>query len=220
VARGLRVAAEVERTARHMMASRELAATLAELRDLGSDVRYHITDVRDTAMVHRLLKEIHGRTGRIDGVIYAAGVTEDRLLADKDPESFARVFETKAGGAAAMFAALDELAARPRFVVLFGSIVAVHGNRGQADYAAANETLQALGSRWRERSGNRCLTVHWGPWAPVGGHGGMVSRELSREYARRDIELIDPPAGARSLWRELAWGDPATEQVVYTATAW
>ena len=219
-ARGMRVAGDIERTARHLMASREVAVTLAELRELGSEVRYHMMDVRDGAAAHRLLKEIYGRTGRIDGVVYAAGVTEDRLLADKDPDSFARVYRTKSGGAAAMFEALDELACVPRFVVLFGSIAAVYGNRGQSDYAAANDTLQSIGARWGRQAGRRCLTVHWGPWAPMGRHGGMVSPELGNEYARRGIDLIDPLAGATSLWRELAWGDPATDSVVYTATAW
>ena len=106
----------------------------------------------------------------------------------------------------------------PRFVVLFGSIAATFGSRGQADYAAANDAMEVLGAAWASRTGRRCLTVHWGPWAPVGGHPGMVSPELGREYVRRGIAMIDPAQGALSLLRELAWGDPLLGSIVYTGT--
>ena len=70
--------------------------------------------------------------GRIDGVVYAAGVIEDKLVADKDPESFARVYGTKVDGARSVLDALDQCGAGPRFVVLFGSIAAVSATAARA----------------------------------------------------------------------------------------
>jgi acyl transferase domain-containing protein/NAD(P)-dependent dehydrogenase (short-subunit alcohol dehydrogenase family) len=217
---GGRSAAEIDRAVREIQAHREVLATVEELRSFGGEVRYHAVDVRDAGAVHGLLKEIHDRHGRIDGVVHAAGVIEDKLLADKDIDSFARVFETKVHGARAILGALDGLACSPRFVVFYGSISACYGNRGQSDYAAANDALEAVGQRWAAASGNRCLTVHWGPWQPAGSHGGMVSGELARNYAHRGIGLIDPQAGADALLAELAWGDPSLTSVVYTASEW
>jgi hypothetical protein len=95
----------------------------------------------------------------------------------------------------------------------------VLGNRGQADYAAANDALDAVASRW-SRPGRRGLSVHWGPWAPGERHGGMVSKELMRSYARRGITLIDPEEGTMALLRELAWGEESVGSVVYTASGW
>ncbi|MCC9712203.1 hypothetical protein E4N62_47530 [Streptomyces sp. MNU76] len=46
----------------------------------------------------------------------------------------------------------------------------------------------------------------------------MVGPELGREYARRGIELIDPEEGVLALLRELAWGEPETDEVVLTAS--
>ncbi|WP_433113598.1 SDR family NAD(P)-dependent oxidoreductase [Micromonospora sp. CA-246542] len=218
--RGLRSPAQIEQSAQAILAAREVETTLAELRELGSEVRYHALDVRDASAIGRLLLDIERTHGRVDGVVYAAGVIEDKLIAQKDPQSFARVFGTKVDGARSVLAGLDELNSPPRFVVLFGSIAAAYGNRGQSDYAAANDAVDAIGTRWAASTGNRCLTVHWGPWAPGAGHGGMVSDELSREYARRGIDLIDPEAGAFSLLSELAWGDPKINSVVYTASGW
>ncbi len=219
-AAGDRDHAEVDRTARRIMAGRQVEATLAQLRLLGGDVDHHPVDVTDEQALHTLFKQVHARYGRIDGVVFSAGVIEDRLFVDKTPDSFRRVFDTKVGGARTLLSAVDDLPRPPGFVVLFGSIAAVLGNRGQADYAAANDALDTIAGQWARRTGNRALTVHWGPWAPDVELGGMVTPELAADYARRGIELIDPEEGALSLLRELAWGDPAACSVVYTASGW
>ncbi|MFJ3307788.1 SDR family oxidoreductase [Streptomyces sp. NPDC086549] len=212
--------AEVNRTAELILAQREITTTLAELTALGSRVRYHAVDFREEDTALQTVKEIHAEHGRLDGAVFAAGVIEDRLIAEKTPDSFQRVYGTKTAGAATLLTALEELPSGPGFTVLFGSISAVLGNRGQADYAAANDALETLGTAWSARTGNRALTVHWGPWAPTGGHTGMVSAELGREYARRGIRLIDPDEGTAALLRELAWGDDSARAVVYTASGW
>ncbi|MFK0153983.1 SDR family NAD(P)-dependent oxidoreductase [Streptomyces sp. NPDC090493] len=219
-ARGGLKPAEINREAELILAQREITATLDELGALGSEARYRAVDFRDRDAALQAVKEIHADHGRLDGVVFAAGVIEDRLIAEKTPESFQRVYGTKTTGAATLLAALEELPSGPGFAVLFGSISAVLGNRGQADYAAANDALESLGAGWAERTGNRALTVHWGPWAPVGGHTGMVSPELGREYARRGIGLIDPDEGTAALLRELAWGAESVRAVVYTASGW
>ncbi|MER7863369.1 SDR family oxidoreductase [Amycolatopsis japonica] len=217
---GLTKPAEIERTIRLIESEREVRGTLRRIRDLGSPVRYHSVDMLDAEAVHRAVKEIHAEHGRLDGIVYAAGVIEDKLIAEKDPASFDRVFATKVEGASTLLAAAGELPEAPKFAVLFGSVAATLGNRGQADYAAANDALEALGHRWSTVYGRRGLTVHWGPWAPTGVNNGMVTPDLMRDYARRGIELIDPEEGTLSLLRELAWGDAALTSVTYTASGW
>ncbi|MFF2514316.1 SDR family NAD(P)-dependent oxidoreductase [Streptomyces sp. NPDC058086] len=224
IAGGLRVPAEIERAIGRIQAEREVRATLRRLAALGSEVRYRAVDALDGDAVRRAVKEIHAEHGRLDGVVYAAGVIEDRLIAEKSPRSYDRVFRTKADGARELLAALGELpdGEGPRFTVLFGSIAAALGNRGQSDYAAANDALETLGARWADSgTGRRGLTVHWGPWAPTGdGNHGMVTPELMRHYAGRGIQLIDPDEGTMSLLRELAWGPEGDTAVVYTASGW
>ncbi|MFF2945734.1 SDR family NAD(P)-dependent oxidoreductase, partial [Streptomyces niveus] len=219
LATGLTSPAEVERLVGAVLAEREVRATVDALRALGSEVRYHCVDVLDTEAVRAAVKDIYAEHGRLDGVVYAAGVIEDKLLAEKTTESFGRVFSTKVDGARAVLDAVDVLPRGPRFAVLFGSIAAALGNRGQCDYAAANDALEVLGRRWStdERRG---LTVHWGPWAAAETNGGMVTPALMRSYAARGIKLIDPDEGPLSLLRELAWGAPEVHAVVYTASGW
>ncbi|MFI0959996.1 SDR family NAD(P)-dependent oxidoreductase [Streptomyces sp. NPDC021080] len=219
-ARGMKDPAAINRAAGLLLARREITATLTELRALGSRVRYRCVDFREPEAVLQAVKEIHAEHGRLDGVVYAAGVIEDRIIAEKTAESFQRVYGTKATGANALLTSLEELPDGPAFTVLFGSIAGVLGNRGQADYAAANDALQTLGAAWAARTGHRALTVHWGPWAPAVRHGGMVGPELARAYARQGIGLIDPEEGTAALLRELAWGDASTTSVVYTPSGW
>lgn len=215
-ARGTMTPAEVNRRAVSILAQREVRSTLAELRALGNPVAYRSVDVRDADATRRAIKAVCAAHGRIDGLVFAAGVVEDKLIAEKTAESFARVFDAKAAGARAVLDTLDEQGCEPRFTVLFGSIAA-GGSRGQADYAAANDALEALGASWSSRSGRRCVTVHWGPWAPVGEHAGMVTPGLARQFAKQGLGLIDPEAGVRCLLRELAWGAPAITAVAYVA---
>ncbi|MGW0584728.1 SDR family oxidoreductase, partial [Streptomyces sp. NPDC002920] len=219
-ARGGLKPAEINKAAELLLAQREITATLTELTALGSWVRYRSVDFREPEAVVQAVKEIHAEHGRLDGVVHAAGVIEDRLIAEKTAESFQRVYGTKATGADALLTALEELPSAPGFTVLFGSISAVLGNRGQVDYAAANDALETLGAAFAARTGGRALTVHWGPWAPAPGHGGMVGAELAREYARRGIRLIDPEEGTAALLRELAWGEHSDTAVVHTASGW
>ncbi|MFJ3192223.1 SDR family NAD(P)-dependent oxidoreductase [Streptomyces griseoviridis] len=211
--------AETERRVAAILAEREVRATLAAVRELGGEAEYQRVDVRDAEAVGAAVKQVYAQYGRLDGLVHAAGLIEDKLIAEKSPESFARVFATKADGARTVLDAVDRLPVSPRFAVLFGSIAAALGNRGQSDYAAANDVLEELGRRWSgaERRG---LTVHWGPWSASETGGGMVGPELMRSYAARGIKLIDLEEGPLSLLRELAYGAPDEHTVVYTASGW
>ncbi|MET0235086.1 MAG: SDR family NAD(P)-dependent oxidoreductase [Kibdelosporangium sp.] len=198
---------QITAQARRLLAEREIRQTMDKLRASAASVRYHVCDVQDATAVHAVINDITARFGRLDGVIHGAGVLDDKLMADKTPEAFARVYDTKVNGARALGAALQH---DPRFVVLFGSISGVVGNRGQADYAAANDTLDRIARFWATQTEARVVSVDWGPWA-----GSGMAAELAGEYAKRGIQLIDPREGVTSLLRELALGTRQDVQVVY-----
>ena len=210
-ARGLRVPAEIDAESSRILASREIRATISELERHAASVTYHAADVRNAGSVKTAIEEITRRHGRLDLVAHGAGTLEDRLIAEKSVESFERVWSTKVDGALALAASLPD---STRFFVLFGSIAGVFGNRGQVDYAAANDALDTLAHALsRRKPGMRTVAFDWGPWAASG--GGMVSPELEAEYARRKIGAIDPSQGIEALVRELTWGDAPDAQVVY-----
>ncbi len=207
---GMKDPAAIEAACARILAEREVRATLSTLDALGVEARYHRADVRDRAALEAVVADVYARHGRLDGVVHGAGVLEDRFLRDKTAESFERVFGTKVDGARTLARVV-----RPDvgFVVLFGSIAGVFGNRGQIDYAAANDALDTLARSAGPRFDGRVVSVDWGPWAGT----GMVSAELEREYARRGIGLIDPDDGVACLMRELRSGRDDAQVVLMRA---
>src|SRR5262249_39201390 len=137
--------AAVETAYRALLRDREVRSRIAGMRDAGATVIYHQVDVRDGAAFTGLIEQLYAAHGRIDGVVHGAGVIEDKLVEDKAPESLDRVFDTKVDSAFVLARTL-----RPdglRFLVFFSSIAGRFGNRGQADYVAANEVLNKLARR-------------------------------------------------------------------------
>jgi NAD(P)-dependent dehydrogenase (short-subunit alcohol dehydrogenase family) len=204
--------AEVERRLKQLMASREVARTLEAIRSAGAAVAYYAADVRDAGQVRSALEQARSRFGPIRGLIHGAGVIEDRLIADKSMEQFERVFDTKLNGFRALMAAAgaDEL----KTIVIFSSVTARIGNRGQADYAMANEALNKLA--WAEsqrRPGCRVVSINWGPW-----ECGMVTPSIKREFERQGVTLLPASDGAHSLLAELGRTADAPSEVVIGGT--
>jgi acyl transferase domain-containing protein/NAD(P)H-dependent flavin oxidoreductase YrpB (nitropropane dioxygenase family)/NADP-dependent 3-hydroxy acid dehydrogenase YdfG len=213
VDRGMRNPSEIEALCARLLAAREIRATLGSLEDAGVKVSYHVADVRDPEVLTTVVQDVYARHGRLDGVVHGAGVIEDRLLVDKTPESFRRVFDTKVTGGAALVGALRD--DRP-FVVFFTSVSGAFGNRGQVDYGAANDALATLAWSLDSQRGpdsGRVLAVDWGPWAET----GMVSAELEREYAGRGVGLVGADDGIARLMAELSVPRGEPEVVVARA---
>ncbi|MCR3749241.1 Acyl transferase domain-containing protein [Lentzea californiensis] len=188
---------DVPARARKVLAEREVRQTMERLRAKASSVRYHECDVADAEAVGRVVDDIKARFGRLDGVIHGAGVLDDKLIEAKTQESFDRVWATKVNGAKAF---------GDGFLVLFGSVSGVFGNRGQADYSAANDALDRMARFWGAQ--RRVVAVDWGPWAGAGMAAGLAG-----EYARRGIPMIEPAQGVDALLNEIANGQDV--QVVY-----
>ncbi|MEV4436227.1 SDR family oxidoreductase [Streptomyces sp. NPDC049585] len=198
--------------ARHILAVREIKATVAALEEAGSPVRHFCADARDPEALRAVLATVRADWGPVTGVVHGAGVLADRYLAEKTDEQFDLVFGTKTDGLRAL---LDATAGDPlRTLCLFSSVAACHGNAGQADYAMANEVLdQVAAAEAAERPGCLVRSLAWGPW-----DGGMVTPSLAAHFAAAGVPLLSPQAGARAFVRELTTPGRDT-RVVLTAAA-
>jgi malonyl CoA-acyl carrier protein transacylase len=210
IARGEREPAAIESSVARLLAAREIRSNLTALENAGVKVSYHAVDVRDADALRGVVDSVYDRHGRLDGIVHGAGVIEDRLLADKTPESFRRVFDTKVGAAHRLVSAVRE--PHP-FLILFTSVSGAFGNKGQVDYAAANDALATLAWSLDAQQFGPVVAVDWGPWAG----SGMVTPQLDREYARRGVGLVHPDDGVARLLDELRMSLPEPEIVLARA---
>jgi acyl carrier protein/NADP-dependent 3-hydroxy acid dehydrogenase YdfG len=205
---------DIDRELSRLMTDREIRANLARLAAKGAVVDYRPCDVRDEQAFAALIDSLYAEFGTIDAVLHAAGVIEDKLFADKTPESFERVLGTKLDAAFVLSQKLkpDSLKA----LSFFTSVAGRYGNRGQSDYAAANETLNRLAWRLaREWPGVRVSAINWGPW-----DAGMASEGVKAALRERGMEPIPLAAGARFFLDELAYGAPGHVEVVAGIGPW
>jgi acyl transferase domain-containing protein/NAD(P)-dependent dehydrogenase (short-subunit alcohol dehydrogenase family) len=199
---------ELETAFRKHQANREILSTLNAIRSTGARVAYHAVDIRRAQELSSILETVRTACGPITAVIHGAGVLEDRLILDKTPEQFQAVFDTKVIGFQSLLEATrhDPL----KHIVCFSSITARIGNRGQVDYAMANEVLNKMAHEQSAiRKGCHVVSINWGPW-----DGGMVDDSLRREFERNHIHLIPLDAGARSMVQEMQAGPGGPVEVV------
>lgn len=206
--------AQIEAACARVLQDREIRRNLAALRQVGARVAYHTVDVRDAAAFGALIEGIYQAQGRLDGVIHGAGIIEDKLLEDKTPDSFDRVFDTKVDSAFVLTRHLrpDSL----KFLVFFSSVAGCFGNRGQSDYAAANEILNKLAVYLDTQWPGRVVSINWGPWAKT----GMASDEVQRQFAERGVNLIPPSAGRRAFDEEIRLGGKGEPEIVIGDGPW
>jgi acyl transferase domain-containing protein len=183
---------DVERVYREITAGREVRETLAEA---GDKAEYRAVDIADEKATAEALAPY---ADRVTGVVHGAGAVADRAIADKQADDVRAVFAPKLRGLHNVLAALP--AERLRHLVLFSSVAGFFGNKGQADYAMANEALNRLAVGWKlARPDRRVTAVNWGAWA-----GGMVTPELAEMFTERGVELIPLETGVEMLVEQLA----------------
>ncbi|MEW6426947.1 MAG: SDR family NAD(P)-dependent oxidoreductase [Thermodesulfobacteriota bacterium] len=206
--------AEVEDSCKRLLAGREIRTAIRAMEAAGSRVIYEQLDVSDGDRFAALLADVHRRHGRLDLIVHGAGIIEDKLFVDKGWESFARVFFTKADSAFTL-AHLPE-GVDPACIVFFASVAGTFGNRGQCDYAAANEVMNKLALWLQHRCRGRMLAVNWGPWAG----SGMASAEVQQQFVNRGVGLVDQDAGAAAFIRELQHGRRGEVEILLGDGPW
>lgn len=192
--------AEIDKSARRMLASAEIRHSLQAIKQAGGSAHYYSCDLTDGAQVASTLQDVRTSLGEITGFIHAAGVLADKLIMDKSRDEFDRVFSTKAIGLHTVLKQLDVQALT--HIALFSSAAARFGNIGQSDYAMANEALnQAVYGLRAALPHANIKSFNWGPW-----DGGMVDEGLAARFKAQGIALIPLHAGAHIFSSQMLHG--------------
>ncbi|QGG95979.1 type I polyketide synthase [Actinomarinicola tropica] len=174
---------------------------IADLEATGARVEVVHADLADPAQVAAALDDAVARVGPLDGVVHAAGVLRDRLLATSTPDDATAVVAPKAGAAVHL---VDELRRREvPLLLLVSSTSTVLAPAGQTAYVAANAVLDALAGTHGPLS---VVTFASGMWAGTG---------MADEFARRaQLGLADGSPVEHPVFEELVAGRDGAIDVV------
>ena len=201
---------ELNREVSQILNVREVRANLDRLSATGSSVLYLPTDISDAASVEASVSRVREELGPINMIVHAAGVLADKEIHLKTDEQFNSVFSTKVIGLQNLLAATasDPLT----HLVCFSSVAARLGNKGQVDYAMANEVLNRICQTEQSRRGEGFLakSIGWGPWA-----GGMVDPSLAGHFRAQGVELIPLDDGACLFADEITGRNGDCVEIVY-----
>lgn len=120
--------------------------TAAACRALGIQAVTLQADVRHPDECQKLIDAVTAAFGRLDVLVNNAGVTADKLLMRMTEEDFDNVINTNLKGAFFCTKAASRLMMRQRYgrIISVSSVVGMHGNAGQTNYAASKAGLIGL----------------------------------------------------------------------------
>ncbi|HET6289056.1 MAG TPA: SDR family NAD(P)-dependent oxidoreductase [Amycolatopsis sp.] len=140
-------------------------AVLADLREVGTDVRVVTGDIAEPGTAEALVVAATEGGMPLRGVLHAAGVLADGAAIAVDEDAVEAVWRGKALGAWRLHEATagHEL----DWWLTYSSAAALFGSPGQAAYATANAWVDAL-VEWRRAGGLPAATIGWGAWGEAG----------------------------------------------------
>lgn len=164
----------VEKGAKHLALLSRQGSTSPEAQEAlvafkGQGVTAHAfaCDITDANAVAATFQSLHSGPYPIKGVIHAATVIDDALIANMQPEQLQQVLEPKILGAWHLHQQSLALAQPLDFFVVYSSATTLFGNLGQSNYVAANYWLEAL-MGLRQQLGLAATNVRWGAIDDVG----------------------------------------------------
>jgi len=178
------------------------------MQEAGATVLVLQADVAERQEMVQLLATIEATMPPLRGIIHAAGVIDDGMLAQQAWSRFEKVMAPKVRGAWNLHQLTQDMALD--FFILFSTSASVLGSSGQSNYVAANTFLDML-AHHRRALGLPALSINWGPWAEVGMAAGMSVADQQR-FSRLGVERILPAQGIQLLEQLLEGG--ATQAAV------
>jgi 3-oxoacyl-[acyl-carrier protein] reductase len=130
--------------------------------ELGGRTHIGLADLADSAALDRLVKEAEAAMGRVDILVNNAGVTRDALALRLSDEDWHAVLQVNLTAAFRLTRAVLRGMVRRRHGRVIGvtSVVAVTGNAGQANYAAAKAAMIGMSKSIAAEVAGRGITVN------------------------------------------------------------
>ena len=163
-------------------------AEIARMRAAGTEVEVVSGDIACPETVDRLVAAATSSGLPVRGVLHAAAVVEDAILANITDELVERDWAPKVYGAWHLHRATTT---QPLdWFCSFSSAAALLGSPGQGAYAAANSWLDGF-THWRRAQGLPANAIAWAAWDEIGAGAHLA--------ADGNTTMISPEEGARAF---------------------
>jgi 3-oxoacyl-[acyl-carrier protein] reductase len=139
-----------------------LEATRQEVEALGVKCIAYASDAANFAQTEETVNKVKEDFGSIDILVNNAGITKDGLMLRMTEEQWDTVINTNLKSAFNFIHACLPIMMRQRggSIINMSSVVGVHGNAGQANYAASKAGMIALAQSVAQEMGPRGIRVN------------------------------------------------------------
>ena len=136
--------------------------TEEEIAALGVKAKGYASNAADFAQTEEVVKEIHKDFGSIDILVNNAGITKDGLMMRMTEAQWDAVIAVNLKGAFNFIHAVLPIMLRQKHgsIINMASVVGVHGNAGQSNYAASKAGMIALAKSIAQEVGSRNIRAN------------------------------------------------------------
>lgn len=158
-------------------------------------------DVANAEECKVMLEQVKNRLGKIDILVNNAGITRDKLMIGMSETEFMEVIDTNLKGSFLCMQMASKLMIKQRYgrIINISSVVGLHGNAGQVNYAASKAGVIGMTKSAAKELASRNITVN--AVAP-----GMIETDMTAiipEKAKESL-LASIPAGRTGRPEEIA----------------
>lgn len=171
----------------------ELEALKNELEDDGCRVQIVLGDISSFEDCKRMIDEILAENGSVDVLVNNAGMTRDKLVMMMKAEDFTDVIDTNLNGTFYLSKLVSKSMMKKRAgrIINMSSVVGIHGNAGQANYAASKAGIIGLTKSFAKEFASRNILVNAiAPGFIVSPMTDMLSEKVKEEI-KADIPLAE-----------------------------
>lgn len=136
--------------------------TAQSLRDQGHDATFMRVSVTDVTGVEEAVRAVLEQHGKIDILVNNAGITRDRTLLKMSHAEWQQVIDVNLTGVFNCTKAVVPHMVERGYgrIICTSSVVGIHGNFGQTNYAATKAGVVAMCRTWAKELGPKGITAN------------------------------------------------------------
>ena len=133
-----------------------------EITDSGMKASGFVCNVTDVESIEKMTNDVMNKYGRIDILVNNAGITKDTLFMRMKLEDWNAVIETNLSSVFKVTQSVIKNMSKANYgrIVNIASVIGMHGNMGQANYAASKAGVIALTKTIAKEYASRNVTAN------------------------------------------------------------